>query len=205
MRVFEAEGLVTNDERVAWLKRLSKGTGIRREPEDFPFDLFHVGNWPELVELLGRAKDQMPHWRSTEAIFNALGFLSAQVFYISGYESDPNLLVDRRQFFANMNKLSLRTVMRLEESGALILDDYIRRINEVQTPILIKTQLAKARVELWRSLKAAGRGDVASMLMSFDRAYKDLNKNGKKALVSAVDEVIDATSRATRMAKSTDG
>lgn len=108
---------------------MCKGKGIYRAREDFPYQLFSVNSWEELIRLLGDARRQMPQIPSTDAIFNALNY--AYGFARWGTSIEPKYLgdlVDRRATFASLKEVSLRTVMRLEEQGAVMLDNYIERL-----------------------------------------------------------------------------
>ena len=154
MAGLELEGINTNPERVRAIKRLSKGAGLMRKPDDYDPHVFAGLDWDGLLGILFRALRQMPDWRSTRAIFAALNFDDAFIPPMDEVITPETLLTERREAFAAKESVSLRTVMRMEEQGALMLDDYIRRLTAPKTYSTLDIEITDALNELGHALKA---------------------------------------------------
>jgi len=150
------EGLTINEERVKWMKLLRKGQGITRFPEGFPFELFGVTDWHSFIDRLTVLFNQIPDWPAKRAIEYALAYHRAFDWKIDvdsggdgthkGYWEEK--LSDRRETMTVRLGVSVRTVMRLEEQGAELLDTYfeffIQRRAVSQTEAL-RASLIEAR------------------------------------------------------------
>jgi hypothetical protein len=114
----------TNWERVAVIQRLCKRKGIVSDKE-IPYEVFGVKDSTEFSNLISTALWLMPRWPANFAIRNALGF------GIEGTQKRvPDQLTGRRVELAAHLNVSVKTIARLEISGAVILDDYIRRLTD---------------------------------------------------------------------------
>ena len=120
-----------------------------RKPDDFPFLLFGISGWEGLLALFWRCQNFMPKWKSTEAIFSALAFEEAYLSeQLNQDMASDHQLAQRRKTFADKNGISERTVMRLEEQGAAILDDYVRRFITPRTDAEVVRDMHAALIEL---------------------------------------------------------
>ncbi|MEB0288713.1 hypothetical protein QN355_19485 [Cryobacterium sp. 10S3] len=122
----------TNWERVAAIQRLCKRQGLfggKTHPPE-TLELFGVKSQLEFSKLINTAFMLTPKWPPMTAIGSALGF-----GFISGTGVvAPESLTDRRTALAIHLGVSVSTVMRFEHSGAVILDDYIRRLTDTSDP-----------------------------------------------------------------------
>lgn len=151
MSGLELEGVDTNVARVRALKQLSKGYGLLHEQATFDKAQFNGLGWWDLMDVLSIANAQMPKWRSTRAIFNALNFWYS--FPVEGEESPSFLLMERRSQFAAQEGVSMRTVMRLEDQGALALDDYISRLTTKKSRSDLAIEMNKLLRQMERILR----------------------------------------------------
>ena len=118
-----------NAERIAWIRKLSKGGGLMRIREDAPLELFGADSWLHLVLVVNWARTRLPRTRPTVAVMTALNLKAAIQVHNRRWPNVPNTdLSDRRRDLALELDVSERTVMRLEEEGAEALSDYLERM-----------------------------------------------------------------------------
>jgi hypothetical protein len=191
-----SEGVEINEDRVKWIRRISKGRGLMDLPEDFPFDLFGVQDFNGLYDLLHRAQIQMPRWKSTAAIFNALGYLQA-LEKRHGFEERENPNLDsRRRVHAVVNDVSVRTVMRLEQSGAELLDEYVGRLIAPRTKEEMKYEVIVATNEMFDLLLRAGYPASVAILPSVVNHWLQLPKRMRSGFIDRVNELVNYTESA---------
>lgn len=120
MTGFDLAGDAPDPERVAALKKLRRGGGIHNDDLDAQAMQTLGFTREQLNEAFEIAMWLMPPWRIKEAIANALG---------SGhYRPGVETLMERRAAFALENDISLRTVIRWEEHGAVLLLEHMDRV-----------------------------------------------------------------------------
>ncbi|TFD14165.1 hypothetical protein E3T26_08560 [Cryobacterium sp. TMT1-21] len=117
-----------NEERVRWIKRLRQRGGLQREISGVPYALFGAHDWDSLVGQFAQARLLATPMPELEALFAALG--KSEYFYApseSGLFRLPTV-VERRQSLSRSWGKSVRTLERLEERGALVLDYYFQKM-----------------------------------------------------------------------------
>lgn len=118
-----------NPERVRWIKRLRQRQGLKQEVSGVPYELFGAHDWPSLVKQFLLARQAAGPRPQLEALFGALGV--ADYFYVP-YDHElwelPTV-IERRKSLARTWGKSVRTLERLEEQGALILDYYFQEMS----------------------------------------------------------------------------
>lgn len=122
MAALDALGITTNRDRYEAIRALRKGLGLSGNPKVVDLSLFGVESWEALNDAVLRAERVLPQWKASAAILNAL---NPSLEHVGLLNLDQ--LMDRRRKFAHRNGLSMRTVERLEDVGAAILDDHFRR------------------------------------------------------------------------------
>lgn len=115
-----------NAERIDWIKKLRRGRGLLGKPKDVPLDLFNVSNLPAVYNVVRSVLVLSPHLAELKAIGIALGV---------GPGLDNTNLTERREVTMESLGVSLRTVMRLEEQGAEILDGYFDMLKNPHSPL----------------------------------------------------------------------
>lgn len=191
----------TNQERVRWIKRLRQRKGLREPINDFPFALFGVEDWPGLLEALRHARRLMPPWKSCDALYAAFGV--SEYFY-APFPSDlfelPSV-VARRSALAGTWGTSVRTLERLEDEGALVLDHFLREMENERYGLLllerINEQFDALRwwlsqrdltfpEEVWSDVKFASQERVhyaANLLAAgYETSAKTAAEHGAKAV-----------------------
>lgn len=137
MGILEQLGEEANPERLAWILKLRKGHGLRKERSDVPLDLFGAKDWMGLITTFKRATMRLPKSKPLYAITEALDFPVAwgnvsdgrgNAFDEHWRHAPATLLKERREDAAEMLDTSLRTLMRLEAVGAELLDQAIGQI-----------------------------------------------------------------------------
>lgn len=108
-----------NTERIGWIKKLRKGNGLLRRNDNVPLDLFNVSTFEEIREVVREVYTLSPNVAEVKAIAIALGI---------GPRLHNTNLSDRRKYSTAMLGVSSRTVIRLEEVGAFILDSYFEML-----------------------------------------------------------------------------
>lgn len=115
----------TDIHRVDLIQRLCKGTGLLGG-KVVPHARFGASSAEDFGTLINLCFWLMPTIPAVEALKFAFGF-----------ETPYTKLMERRQHFADKTGLSLSTVIRLERTGAIILDDYVRRLTDMENPDLL--------------------------------------------------------------------
>jgi hypothetical protein len=128
----------TDWDRVAVIQRLCKGPGVLAMPNarlDLTWERFGVRDEHEFVNLMEVVFQVAPEWNAIDAIKNALGlgFMDPATERMIRHLS----LTERREALAAHMGVSVRTVMRLERNGAVVVDGYVRRFTDDDPSSLI--------------------------------------------------------------------
>lgn len=126
------------EERAAVIRRLCKGPGIAiwRDELDVDPELFGVSTAQGVRDALVFVVRLLPQSPASlqaisSALFNERPFRNT--------EPDAKLLQARRAVFAEARGISMRTVMRLEEEGALLMSEAVDQHLYRESPLLVAT------------------------------------------------------------------